>query len=59
MKTLIIVVCAVLAFLLFRNKNMKKPIKRELPLFNENSWQNKTIGIDPTPDQKASYKYKN
>ena len=61
MNFLLIIILGGLAFLLFINKNKKKPIKHEPSLFNENAGQIKAIteqSDDTSTSDKKIYKYR-
>jgi len=58
MNPLIVLIIIGVAFLILVGKNKKKPIKREPSLFNENAGQIKPLEIEPTVEQKPTYKYK-
>ncbi len=58
MNPLIVLIIIGVAFIILVGKNKKKPIKREPSLFNENAGQIKPLEIEPTVEQKATYKYK-
>ena len=58
MNPLIVLIIIGVAFIILVGKSKKKPIKREPSLFNENAGQIKSLEIEPTVEQKATYKYK-